>query len=78
MKSVAKQLAPALESMAEALGVNVEITLPSRELELIARIAAGEAYEQPSHWQGWRQQHFVVPLLAQAQRLLAKSTGGSP
>lgn len=78
VKSVAKQLAPALESMAEALGVNVEITLPSRELELIARIAAGEAYEQPSHWQGWRQQHFVVPLLAQAQRLLAKSTGGSP
>jgi len=70
VKALAKQLTGTLEALAEQHGINVELVLPSRELELIARLASGEAVVHPPHWQGWRYNDFIAPLLLRAKSFL--------
>jgi len=70
IKALAKQLTGSLETLAVSLEMNAEIVFPTRELELIARKAAGEVCEEPRHWRGWRYDNFVLPLLRRAQALL--------
>ena len=71
VRKLAKSLVPAMGLIAEELGMNVEILMPSRELELLASFASGTiSLPRPPHWQGWRKLAVIEPLELEAQRLL--------
>lgn len=73
VRKLAKSLAPAMAQLASELGMNVEILMPSRELDLLAGFAMGDArLPRPAHWQGWRQTPVIRPLELEAQRLLGE------
>lgn len=69
VRALAKQLAAPLQTLADQLVMNVEILMPSRELELLAREALGESIEVPSSWAGWRAEVVVGPMRETAARL---------
>jgi len=69
VKALAKQLTAELERVASELGMNSEILMPARELELLAREATGEVIAEPSSWQGWRQNAVIGPMRQRAQQL---------
>lgn len=73
-KRLAKNLAEALAAIAEALGVNPEILMPGRELELLAQQALGELTAEPSHWQGWRKSVVIEPLQERALKQVKGET----
>ena len=68
-RALAKQLAAPLQTLADQLVMNVEILMPGRELELLAREALGESIEVPSSWAGWRTEVVVGPMRETAARL---------
>ena len=70
VKRLAKTLAGELTTIAEDLGANPEILLPSRELELLAQQAMGQPTPEPSHWQGWRKDTVIAPLQRRALQQL--------
>ena len=73
VRKLAKSLAPAMAALALELGMNVEILMPSRELEMLASFATGEGLlPRPAHWQGWRHSAVIKPLELEAQRLLGE------
>ncbi|MDG1066733.1 MAG: ribonuclease D [Luminiphilus sp.] len=73
VRKLAKSLAPAMAVLASELGMNVEILMPSRELEMLASFATGdEGLPRPAHWQGWRKAAVIQPLELEAQRLLGE------
>ena len=72
VRSLAKSLQPVLTELAQELGMNPEILMPARELEAIARAAAGDSEERPVHWQGWRSETVVKPLVDKAHQLLGE------
>ena len=73
VRKLAKSLTPAMASLASELGMNVEILMPSRELEMLASFATGEGLlPRPAHWQGWRHSAVIKPLELEAQRLLGE------
>lgn len=69
VKRLAKSLVPALADIADRLGMNQEILMPSRDLEAIARSVTDSPDPTPVHWQGWRAETVVTPLLDEARRL---------
>ncbi len=69
VRALAKALGPEIEGIAGNLEMNVEILMPNRELELIAREASGETVEEPPHWSGWRRAVVVEPLRTRAREL---------
>lgn len=69
VKQLAKSLVPALAEIADRLGMSQEILMPSRDLEAIARSVTDGPDTTPVHWQGWRAETVVAPLLAEARRL---------
>jgi ribonuclease D len=69
VRALAKQLAAPLQTLADQLVMNVEILMPSRELELLAREALGESIEVPSSWAGWRADVVVGPMRETVARL---------
>lgn len=71
VRKLAKSLVPAMGLIATELGMNAEILMPSRELELLASFASGtSSLPRPPHWQGWRKSTVIEPLELEAQRLL--------
>ena len=72
VKRLAKSLAPTLSDIATELGMNPEILMPARELEAIARSACGELGELPRHWQGWRAETVINPLMERAAKLFVE------
>ncbi|MEK9927654.1 MAG: ribonuclease D [Halieaceae bacterium] len=72
-RALAKRLAPALQDLAQALSMNVEILMPNRELELLAKEATGETIEIPPSWLGWRAEAVIRPM-----RDIAARIGASP
>ena len=73
VRKLAKSLAPAMAALALELGMNVEILMPSRELEMLASFATGDgSVPRPEHWQGWRKAAVIQPLELEAQRLLGE------
>lgn len=73
VRKLAKSLAPAMGEIASNLGMNSEILMPSRELELLASHAAGDdSLSRPTHWEGWRKAAVIQPLELEAQRLLVE------
>jgi hypothetical protein len=72
-RALAKRLAPALQDLALGLSMNVEILMPNRELELLAREATGETIEIPPAWLGWRAEAVIRPM-----RDIAGQIGASP
>jgi ribonuclease D len=73
VRTLAKQLAAPLQTLADELVMNVEILMPGRELELLAREALGESIEVPSSWAGWRADVVVGPM-----RKTTESLAGGP
>ena len=69
IKARAKALSPHAQALASTLGMNVEITVPTRELELIVSDALGLPIVRPSSWSGWRGEWIIGPLLQQASRM---------
>ena len=67
VRALAKALSGPLAGIAEELEMNVEVLLPGRELELIAREALGESVDAPAHWVGWRATTVIEPLRRQAK-----------
>jgi len=67
LRRIAKSLGEVAEGLAAQLNVNVEMTVPNRELELIAREASGEIIQRPRAWSGWRATAVIEPLLEQAK-----------
>ena len=72
IRSLAKSLQPILAELAQELGMNPEILMPARELEGIARVAVGDSEDLPMHWQGWRAETVVKPLVTRAHQLLGE------
>lgn len=72
VRALAKQLLPGLQDLAQRLDMNIEILMPNRELELLAREAVGESIEVPSSWLGWRAKAVIEPMRKNAtQAVLA-------
>jgi len=69
IKARAKALGAHAEALAGKLGMNVEITVPNRELELIVSDALNLPIVRPSSWSGWRGEWIIGPLLQQASRM---------
>ena len=73
VRKLAKSLAPAMAALALELGMNVEILMPSRELEMLASFVTGDgSVPRPVHWQGWRKAAVIQPLELEARRLLGE------
>ena len=61
-----KQLRQRGAEIAQQLGVEPEILLPSKDYELLLRTQqASDAVVAPPHWGGWRAERVVQPLLSQ-------------
>lgn len=69
VKAMAKQLVSELDSLARELGMNPEILMPARDLELLAREATGESITEPAAWQGWRREAVIEPMRRRVQQL---------
>ena len=53
--------------------MNVEILMPSRELEMLASFVTGDgSVPRPVHWHGWRKAAVIQPLELEARRLLGE------
>ncbi len=58
-----KKLKQAASSLAREWEVEPEALLPSKDYELMVRMANGEPLERPTRWGGWRRDTLVAPLL---------------
>ena len=70
-RGVLKSLKQAGAQLAEDWQVDAAALLPSKDYELLVRDACGEAPVQPSHWQGWRRERLIQPLLKLAREALS-------
>jgi len=57
-----KRLKSRVRDIAGDLEVAPEVLLQSADYELLLREGAGEAFEPPAHWQGWRRDLVFAPL----------------
>ncbi len=57
-----KKLKSQAREIAEKLSVAPQALVPTRDFELLLREAAGQAFEPPVHWRGWREQAVISPL----------------
>ncbi len=58
-----KQLKSRARELAEQLGTAPEALLPGRDYELLVRRLSGDDGAEPAHWQGWRREVVLEPLL---------------
>lgn len=58
-----KQLKREAARVAREWQVEPEALLPSKDYELMVRLANGEPVERPAYWSGWRADTLVKPLL---------------
>lgn len=57
-----KRLKSQVGSIAGQLSIAPQILAGSKDYELLLREAAGDAFEPPVHWSGWREQAVLSPL----------------
>jgi len=76
VRNLAKYLSGEIENLASTMGMNPEVLMPSREVELLAREQCGEVVESPRHWQGWRGKTVLSPLRALAETWRAQHEAG--
>ncbi|HEY6131412.1 MAG TPA: ribonuclease D, partial [Halioglobus sp.] len=57
-----KQLKVQVREIASKLAVAPEILVPSKDYELLLREIAGEVFQPPVHWNGWRKEAVLAPL----------------
>jgi ribonuclease D len=50
-----KRLKSQVGDIADKLSIAPQVLVPSKDYELLLREAAGEAFEPPVHWNGWRE-----------------------
>ncbi|MCZ6830997.1 MAG: ribonuclease D [Gammaproteobacteria bacterium] len=67
LSAAQRETLKALKQAARELAANwelaAEVLLPAKDYELMVRLGAGEELSRPAHWDGWRAQRLIEPLL---------------
>ena len=57
-----KRLKSHVQDIADRLSIAPQVLVPAKDYELLLREAAGEAFDPPVHWYGWREEVVISPL----------------
>lgn len=61
-RTVLKQMRAQVKDWAQALEIEPQVLLSTKDMELMLRQGI-EEYDMPSHWQGWRRDCVIEPML---------------